>query len=69
MSGTAHYTVQPFNDERTFIGGSDTISATLTDVVVEEPGPATGLGYALGGLIVLALLVLPVLSRRGGESS
>ena len=69
LSGTTHYTVQPFNDERTFIGGSDTISATLTDVVVEEPGPATGLGYALGGLIVLALLVLPVLSRRGGESS
>ncbi|MEC8399421.1 MAG: hypothetical protein VXZ34_07530, partial [Candidatus Thermoplasmatota archaeon] len=69
MSGTAHYTVQPFNDERTFIGGSDTISATLTDVVVEEPGPATGLGYALGVLIVLALLVLPVLSPRGGESS
>ena len=39
----------------------------LDPIRAEEPGPATGLGLGLGALLIVALLVLPMLGRRGGE--
>ena len=67
ISGTVTYTVQPFDEERTYLGASDSVSPMLDPIRAEEPGPATGLGIGLGALLILALLVLPMLSRRGGE--
>ena len=67
ISGTVTYTVQPFDEERTYLGASDSISPMLDPIRAEEPGPATGLGIGLGALLILALLVLPLLGRRGGE--
>ena len=67
ISGTVTYTVQPFDEERTYLGASDSISPMLDPIRAEEPGPATGLGLGLGALLILALLVLPLLGRRGGE--
>ena len=61
------YTVQPFDEERTYLGASDSISPMLDPIRAEEPGAATGLGLGLGALLILALLVLPMLGRRGGE--
>ena len=67
ISGTVTYTVQPFDEERTYLGASDSVSPMLDPIKAEEPGPATGLGLGLGALLILALLVLPLLGRRGGE--
>ena len=67
MSGANAYTIQPVNEERIFLNGADEVSTTLQPIVVEEPGPASGLGYGLGALMLLALLMPPVLgSRKGG---
>ena len=66
MSGVNTYAVQPVNDERVFLNGMDTISTSVEPVVVEAPGPATGLGLGLGGLMLLALVVAPLLGKREG---
>lgn len=66
ISGVVTYTVQPVNQERTFLGASDSISPMLSPAQVEEPGPSKGLGLGLGALLVLALLVLPAVGQRGG---
>ena len=67
ISGTVTYTVQPVDDERTFLGASDSISPVLDPIKADEPGPSTGLGFALGTFLILALVILPLLSQRGGE--
>ena len=66
MSGVTTYAVQPVKDERVFLNGMDTISTSVEPVVVEAPGPATGLGLGLGGLMLLALVVAPLLGKREG---
>jgi len=66
ISGIVTYTVQPVDEERTYIGASDSVSPVLSPAPPEEPGPSTGLGIGLGVVLVLALLVLPVLGQRGG---
>ena len=66
ISGVVTYTVQPVDEERTYLGASDSISPVLSPAPPEEPGPSTGLGIGFGVLLVLALLVLPVLGQRGG---
>ena len=66
ISGIVTYTVQPVDEERTYLGASDSISPVLSPAPPEEPGPSTGLGIGLGVVLVLALLVLPVLGQRGG---
>jgi len=68
MSGVNTYTVQPINDERTFLNGADGISTTLQPIIQEEPGPATGLGLGLGTLMLLGMLIpLFFASRKGGD--
>ena len=69
ISGVVTYTVQPVDEERTYLGASDSISPVLSPAPPEEPGPSTGLGIGFGVLLVLALLVLPVLGQRGGGRS
>ncbi|MEL0312720.1 MAG: choice-of-anchor V domain-containing protein [Candidatus Poseidoniales archaeon] len=66
ISGTVTYIVQPVDEERTYLGASDSISPVLSPAPPEEPGPSAGLGIGLGVILVLALLVLPVLGQRGG---
>ena len=66
ISGIVTYTVQPVDEERTYLGASDSVSPVLSPAPPEEPGPSTGLGIGLGVVLVLALLVLPVLGQRGG---
>ena len=69
MSGVNTYTVQPINDERTFLNGADGITTTLQPILVEEPGPATGLGLGLGTLMLLGMLIpLFFASRKGGDA-
>ena len=69
MSGVNTYTVQPINDERTFLNGADGISTTLQPIILEEPGPATGLGLGLGTLMLLGMLIpLFFASRKGGDA-
>ena len=67
MSGLNTYTVQPFNDERTFLKGTSEVALQVDDVVIEQPEPATGLGYGLGGSMVFLLILLQFMMRRGGE--
>lgn len=67
MSGMNTYTIQPFNDERTFLRGASDISLQVVDVVIEQPEPARGVGYALGGSMVVLLVLLQFMMRRGGE--
>ena len=67
MSGLNSYTVQPFNDERTFLKGTSEVALQVDDVVIEQPEPATGLGYGLGGSMVFLLILLQFMMRRGGE--
>ena len=67
MSGLNSYTVQPFNDERTFLKGTSEVALQVDDVVIEQPEPATGLGYGLGGSMVFILILLQFMMRRGGE--
>ena len=64
--GHGLYTVQPFDEERTWSARAIP-SARCSTIKAEEPGSATGLGLGLGALLILALLVLPLLGRRGGE--
>ena len=66
ISGVVTYTVQPVDEGRTYLGASDSTSSVLSLAQLEEPGPSTGLGFGLGAFLVLALLVLPALGRRGG---
>ena len=66
MSGANTYTVQPVTDERIFQQGADDVSVLVNDVVIETPAPAAGLGYGLGGAMVLALLVLQFVALRAG---
>lgn len=68
MSGLNTYTVQPVNDERVFIHGADATSTVLEPITVEEPGPATGLGFGLGIVMLLGLVLATLLGgrNRGG---
>jgi hypothetical protein len=66
MSGANTYTVQPVNDERTFQQGADDVSVLVNDVEIETPAPAAGLGYGLGGAMLLALFVLQFFAMRAG---
>ncbi len=66
LSGPNTYTVQPVNDERTFLRGADDVSVLVEDVVVETPAPAAGFGYGLGGAMVFVLLLLQILALRSG---
>ena len=66
MSGLNDYTVQPVNDERVFLHGAEQVSTVLQPVIAEEPGPASGLGFGLGTLMLLALLIAPFLGKRNG---
>ena len=66
MSGANTYTVQPVNDERTFQQGADDVSVLVNDVEIETPAPAAGLGYGLGGAMLLALFVLQFFAVRAG---
>jgi hypothetical protein len=66
MSGANTYTVQPVNDERTFQQGADDVSVLVNDVEIETPSPAAGLGYGLGGAMLLALFVLQFFAMRAG---
>lgn len=66
MSGANTYAVQPVNDERTFQRGADDVSVLVDDVEIETPAPAAGLGYGLGGAMLLALLVLQFITMRAG---
>ncbi len=67
MSGLNTYTVQPFNEERTFLRGASETSLQVVDIVIEQPEPAQGLGYVLGGSMVIVLILLQFVMRRGGE--
>ena len=67
MSGLNTYTVQPFTEERTFLKGTSEASLQVVDVVIEQPEPAEGLGYGLGGSMVFLLILLQFMMRRGGE--
>lgn len=69
MSGVNTYTVQPVNDERTFLNGADGVATTLQPIILEEPGPATGLGLGLGTLMLLGMLIPLFLgNRKGGDA-
>ena len=67
MSGLNTYTVQPFTEERTFLKGTSEAALQVVDVVIEQPEPAEGLGYGLGGSMVFLLVLLQFMMRRGGE--
>ena len=67
MSGLNTYTVQPFTEERTFLKGTSVVALQVVDVVIEQPEPAKGLGYGLGGSMVFLLVLLQFMMRRGGE--
>ena len=67
MSGLNTYTVQPFTQERTFLNGASETALQVVDVVIEQPEPAKGLGYGLGGSMVVLLILLQFMMRRGGE--
>ena len=66
MSGLNAYTVQPFTQERTFLNGASETALQVVDVVIEQPEPAKGLGYGLGGSMVVLLILLQFMMRRGG---
>ena len=68
MSGVNTYTVQPINDERTFLNGADGISTTLQPIILEEQA-STGLGLGLGTPMLLGMLIpLFFASRKGGDA-
>ena len=70
MSGLNEYTVQPFDDERTFLRGTGDVRVEVTGVEIEQPEPSSGLGYGLGAGLVLVLLLLQfmVLRKGGGRA-
>ena len=69
LSGRNNYLVQPVNDERVFINGADEVSVLLDAFAVEEPGPETGLGFGLGALMLVGLLLAQFMGgRKGGEA-
>lgn len=69
LSGRNTYIVQPVNEERVFINGADEASVLLDAFAVEEPGPETGLGFGLGALMLVGLLLAQFLGgRMGGEA-
>ena len=69
LSGRNTYVVQPVNEERVFINGADETSVLLNAFAVEEPGPETGLGFGLGALMLIGLLLTQFLGgRKGGEA-
>ncbi len=68
ISGNNDYTVQPFNDDRQFLHGSASASVSVEAGPVDVPSPSQGLGYLLGGLLVVVLGLLPlVVGRLGGD--
>ena len=69
LSGRNNYLVQPVNEERVFINGADEVSVLLDAFAVEEPGPETGLGFGLGALMLVGLLLAQFMGgRKGGEA-
>ena len=69
LSGRNTYVVQPVNEERVFINGADETSVLLEAFAIEEPGPETGLGFGLGALMLVGLLLAQFLGgRKGGEA-
>lgn len=66
MSGANTYTVQPFNDERTFNSGAHEMEVNVLLSVQDDPAPSGGLGLVLGGLLLIAMITLQVLGARGG---
>jgi len=66
MSGANTYTVQPFNDERTFNSGAHQMEVNVLLSVQDDPAPSGGLGLVLGGLLLIAMITLQVLGTRGG---
>ncbi len=67
MSGYNTYTIQPLNDERTFVKGTSEATLQVVNVDIEQPEPAQGLGLALGISMVSLLVLLQFMMRRRGE--
>ena len=66
MSGANTYTIQPFNDERTFDGGAHEVEVNVLLSVQEDPAPSANLGLVLGAVLLLAMIAMQVLAARGG---
>lgn len=68
MSGMNTYSIQPVNDERTFLQATSTTEIQADVGAIETPEPSAILGYGLGGLLVLSLFAMQWLGRKtGGE--
>jgi len=66
MSGANTYTIQPFNDDRTFNGGAHEVGVDVLLGVQEDPAPSSNLGLVLGAVLLLAMIAMQVLAARGG---
>ena len=66
MSGANTYTIQPFNDERTFNGGAHEVEVNVLLSVQDDPAPSANLGLVLGAVLLLAMIAMQVLAARGG---
>ena len=66
MSGQNTYTIQPVNDERTFNGAAKETAINVLVGEQEEPAPSSGLGIVLGGVLMLAMISIQILTARGG---
>ena len=66
MSGQNTYTIQPVNDERTFNGAAKETAINVLVGEQEEPAPSSGLGIVLGGVLMLTMISIQILTARGG---